>query len=247
MIFSNLISRLAIDMAWMKPGLRRPMTGVLFVRIISGRYLQHLSEPEAFVVCKIDGKFRSQTKFSRMDRWNEEFEFAVEKANELEIIIYNVQREGPPVPIGLFWIPISELTDDLRKKNAGNTGWAPADATGQVQSAQTSALDLAQTTNTESVESWWKVEPTGEFLMRLKFGKPPPEGNTHQHSQAGGQKAGRVAPRAPGCRSQKQGNSCRTSRPQIRGSPVLPGHDLRLLRQVPRQQHGLPVPGYVGI
>ncbi|KAJ9066407.1 Serine/threonine kinase [Entomophthora muscae] len=161
----------AIDMTWMKPGLRRPMTGVLFVRIISGRYLQHLSEPEAFVVCKIDGKFRSQTKFSRMDRWNEEFEFAVEKANELEIIIYNVQREGPPVPIGLFWIPISELTDDLRKKNAGNTGWAPADATGQVKSAQASALDLAHPANTESVESWWKVEPTGEFLMRLKFVK----------------------------------------------------------------------------
>ncbi|KAI0225009.1 Serine/threonine kinase [Massospora cicadina] len=59
----------------------------------------------------------------------------------------------------------------MRKKNAGNVGWAPADATGQVQSAQTSSLELAQATNTGSVESWWKVEPTGEFLMRLKFVK----------------------------------------------------------------------------
>lgn len=161
----------AVAMAWMKPGIRRPMTGVLSLKVISGRYLQHLSEPEGFVVAKIDGKFRGQTKLSRMDRWNEEFEFAVEQANELEIIIYNVQKDGPPVPIGLFWIPISELTDDMRKKNAGNSGWAPADATGQVQSAQASSLDLSQVGDTESVEAWWKVEPTGEFLMRLKFVK----------------------------------------------------------------------------
>ncbi|KAI9295020.1 kinase-like protein [Neoconidiobolus thromboides FSU 785] len=160
-----------IEMTWMKPGIRRPLSGLLSIKLISARYLQHLPNPESYLVVKIDGKIREQTKPSKLDRWNEEFDIIVNNANELEVTIYNTHSDGIPVPIGLLWIPISELSGDLRKKTAGNSGWAPADTSGHLQSGHASTHDLSGINKDESIESWWKVEPTGEVLMRLKFVK----------------------------------------------------------------------------
>lgn len=65
----------------------------------------------------------------------EDFEIPVDKANEVEIAIYDKQASEPhPVPIGLLWIKISDLAEALRRQKvmieSGQGGWMTAGAMG---------------------------------------------------------------------------------------------------------------------
>ena len=90
---------------------------------------------ETYVSLKVEGTQRARSHPSRTDRWNEDFEIQVEKANEVEITIYDKQvSEVHPVPIGMLWIRINDLVEAQRRQKveqeSGQGGWVTAAAAG---------------------------------------------------------------------------------------------------------------------
>lgn len=68
------------------------------------------------------------------DRWQDELhEFEVDKANEMELIVYD--RAGDhPIPIGMLWIRLSDIAEEMRRKRIetefNSSGWVSADKMG---------------------------------------------------------------------------------------------------------------------
>jgi hypothetical protein len=125
-----------------KDNLRKPISGKLSVTIKEARELDHAPLikrsskvfNETQVQIKIEGTPRATSHPSRTDRWNEEFEISVDKANEIELALYDKQpgNSDQPTPIGFLWIRISDIVEHLRKQkveneNAGG-GWVTAGA-----------------------------------------------------------------------------------------------------------------------
>lgn len=76
----------------------------------------------------------ARTKVSRNDRWESEFHtIDVDKANEMEIIVYDKPGEHP-MPIGLLWVRISDIVEEMRRKRIeaemSSSGWVSADKMG---------------------------------------------------------------------------------------------------------------------
>jgi len=128
----------------------------------------------------------------------EDFELPVDKANEVEITIYDKQVGAEhPVPIGLLWINISDIVDALRKakvqEEGKGGGWVTAGAIRQDSypggpdpgyNAQPGmnvggfgvggmpggmgGPNMMQ--QPDGVEAWFAVEPAGAIALRLNFG-----------------------------------------------------------------------------
>jgi hypothetical protein len=153
---------------------------------------------ETYVSLKVEGTQRARSHGSRTDRWNEEFEITVDKANEVEIAVYDKQvSELHPVPIGLLWIRISDLVEAQRRQkvmmesDAG--GWVTAGAmggpnAGGMPSHMASHGDMNAPLNfvndgmpgsamggypsqNEGIEAWFAVEPAGALALQLNFGE----------------------------------------------------------------------------
>lgn len=147
---------------------------------------------------KIEGTQRAKSHPSRTDRWNEDFELSVDKANEVEITIYDKQiSEMYPVPIGMLWIRISDLVEAQRRQRVGQeTGqqgeWVTAGAMaggagdsppygaygghgtspGDMPINYTAPMPGAMSSpEQEGIEGWFSVEPAGAISLRLNFSK----------------------------------------------------------------------------
>lgn len=132
----------------------RPISGKLQVSVRAARELEHAPVVtswkarsaskqviETYVSIKVEGTERVRSHPSRTDRWNEDFEVEVDKANEVEITIYDKQvSEQFPVPIGMLWIKLSDLVEAQRRQKveqeAGQGGWVTADAAGAMGGVQ---------------------------------------------------------------------------------------------------------------
>ncbi|CAG8557120.1 10330_t:CDS:10 [Ambispora leptoticha] len=173
----------------LKPGLRRPVTGRLDVRVNQARYLSHppVRATETTVVIKIDGVQKAKTRVTKNDRWNEDFAIHVEKASELEITIYDKSQEHQ-VPIGLLWIKISDIAEELRRKrvvaeSAPNWVAASSDrfetqnnhtspASGDTYSIPYPATQPHQGgVPPDGIDVWFEVEPVGQIKLKLDFVK----------------------------------------------------------------------------
>ncbi|KAK6329670.1 Serine/threonine kinase [Orbilia brochopaga] len=118
------------------PNIRRPLTGRLHIKILAVKDVDHAATsrfgraPETFVTVKVED-VRAKTKPSRNDRWADETnEIDVDKANEIEITVYD--RSGDhSLPIGMMWIRLSDIVEELRRKRVEQdisaTGWVSAD------------------------------------------------------------------------------------------------------------------------
>ncbi|KAI7816133.1 hypothetical protein BC939DRAFT_470279 [Gamsiella multidivaricata] len=167
--------------------LRRPMTGTLYVRIASARNLNNAptrnsrpSESTAFI--KIDGMPRAKTRPARNGpsgiRWNEDFEVPVTKASEIEIAIFD-RPDQVPVPIGLFWLKISDLVEELRRKKVeadNDAAWVAANVQEMGGKAPiirpgTGPLGDNPINGVEGIESWWDLEPIGQISLKFNFVK----------------------------------------------------------------------------
>ncbi|KAK1225409.1 Serine/threonine kinase [Marasmius sp. AFHP31] len=181
----------------------KPLSGILRVTVKGARELDHApiitrfrsaskQVQETSVSVKVEGTQLARSHPSRTDRWNEEFEITVDKANEVEIAVYDKQvGEQHAVPIGLLWIRINDLVDALRKQKVfteGQDGWVTAGAMhggGQGVHPDASAdmntpLDFRAapggpmgqapgSQSSEGVEGWFAVEPAGAILLNLYF------------------------------------------------------------------------------
>jgi hypothetical protein len=179
----------------------------LFVTVKSARELDHApivtgkfrsaskQVTDTYVSLKVEGTQKARSHPSRTDRWNEDFEISVDKANEVEITVFDKQvSETHPVPIGLLWIRISDLVEALRRQKvtmeSGQGGWLPAGAmggeaspTGGMYSGQMNSGDMnapvsfgsrsggmGESAQHEGIDSWFAVEPAGALSLHLNFG-----------------------------------------------------------------------------
>ena len=176
----------------MPPGFRRPVTGKLQLELVQARGLAHaptrmFKMPDTIVFVKIDGNIVYRSKLSRNDKWLDMCETHVNKATEVEISIYDQEAERS-LPIGIFWLKITDIAEGLRKKKIqqeNGPGWVPAevyqkqeqeglDSTGQQQvvpqQPQPQQPSNVQSTQ-DGIQAWFDVEPSGEMLLRVNFGK----------------------------------------------------------------------------
>ncbi|KAE9407442.1 hypothetical protein BT96DRAFT_914736 [Gymnopus androsaceus JB14] len=187
----------------------KPLSGILSVTVRGARELDHAPIVTRFrssknqvletsVSLKVEGTQLARSHPSRTDRWNEDFEITVDKANEVEIAVYDKQvGETHAVPIGLLWIRISDLVEALRRQKvfmeSGQGGWVTAGAmhgdAGHPHSADMNApLSFGAAPggempdgmegmggsgmppqSSEGIEAWFAVEPAGDILLNLNF------------------------------------------------------------------------------
>ncbi|GLB38534.1 putative protein kinase c [Lyophyllum shimeji] len=188
----------------------KPLSGTLYVTVKSARELDHApivssgrlrsSSKQAidtFVTLKVEGTQLAKSHPSRTDRWNEDFEITVDKANEVEIVVSDKQASEPhAVPIGLLWIRINDLVEALRRQKVGmdngQGGWVTAGAMhgdGQIGPMQPHSGDFNAplggsfgggprgpqmtfgTPTAEGIDAWFAVEPAGAIALHLNFVK----------------------------------------------------------------------------
>lgn len=117
--------------------MRKPLTGVLSVRVHAVRDVDHAATsrfsraPDTFVAIKVEDNVVAKTKATRTDKWESEYHnLNVEKANEVELTVYD-KLSDHAAPIGLLWIRISDIVEEMRRKKIeaeiNSSGWVSAD------------------------------------------------------------------------------------------------------------------------
>ncbi|TFK48685.1 hypothetical protein OE88DRAFT_490129 [Heliocybe sulcata] len=181
----------------------KPLSGKLQVTIKGARELDHApivkarsaskQVRETYISLRVEGTQYARSHPSRTDRWNEDFDITVDKANELEVAIYDKQVSEPfPVPIGLLWIKLSDLAEAQRRQKvmmeSGQGGWVTANAMsgdstspggpgGQNGDAPLGPdprnLVGGNFTNLaigqDGIDAWFAVEPAGALAMHVNL------------------------------------------------------------------------------
>lgn len=153
--------------------IRRPLTGNLHIACYGIKDADHVSSgrlgraPETFISVKVEDQTRAKTRGSRNDRWLEEFDLNVDKANEVEIVVYD-RTQDRNVPIGMMWLRISDIAEALRRKRVEaelhNEGWV-------------SAAKVQQTANPDSGPYGHTRDPSSDYYQHMYQGD-----GSHQHS-----------------------------------------------------------------
>ncbi len=188
--------------------MRKPLTGQLSIRILAVKDVDHAAtgrfsrSPETFVAVKVEDNVVARTKASKTDKWEAEYHnIDVEKANEIEITVYDKPGDHP-LPIGLLWIRISDIVEEMRRKKIeaeiSSSGWVSADRMGNggggpppqfnmnpQQSQFGSSPDnqgfggarnnpMASANATipaQPIDAWFALEPTGQIHLTVSFSK----------------------------------------------------------------------------
>src|SRR5271170_1126484 len=127
---------LMVDDSVNAPNMRRPLTGKLIIRVSAVKDVDHATtsrfarSPETYIVIKVEDVPRQKTKATRTDKWNEDFEIPVDKANEMEFIVYDKVADQS-LPIGFLWVRISDIAEELRRRRieqeVAGSGWVSAE------------------------------------------------------------------------------------------------------------------------
>lgn len=155
---------------------------------------------ESVVVIKVEDTPRARTHPSRTNSWAENFEIHVDKANEVEVTIYDKAANEVPIPMGLLWIRLSDVAEELRKKRVGQEGAGPGWVTANRIEGQASPQDspfgssdaqdssqmrpgtqpagyganssqiVPNPSSPEGLSAWFAVEPEGQIQLQLNFG-----------------------------------------------------------------------------
>lgn len=155
------------------------------LELIQARGIAHaptrmFKTPDTIVYVKIDGNVVYKSKLSRNDKWLDMCETHVNKATEVEISIHDQEAERS-LPIGIFWLKITDIAEGLRKKKIqqeSGPGWVPAEVCQKRGGGANQALKQPQPqlpnrveSTLEGIQAWFDVEPSGEMLLRVNFGK----------------------------------------------------------------------------
>ncbi|KAJ2157590.1 Serine/threonine kinase [Coemansia sp. RSA 552] len=190
-----------------QPAIRRPISGNLQLRIHRAKHLRRapirakaFRSPQQFVVVKIDGRVCGTTPIVKDSVFNHSFEIEVKKASEVELSIF--ERGDKDYLIGLMWIRLSEIYEDIRKKEmvAESSGeWTTAEQVSRNAAAgsgpggpsgygspggmQPSGGARPGPANAQSqaansgpgVLSEWDVESQGQIELWMNFTKTTPK------------------------------------------------------------------------
>jgi hypothetical protein len=200
-----------------KSNLRKPLSGSLQITVKSARDLAHAPQPkkskypsETVVYVKVEDTPRARTHPTRSDRWNEDFDINVDKANEVEVTIYDkVPGDSAPVPIGMLWLRLSDIVEELRRRKMGleaGPGWVTAERVNSSQlgsggnggrgsgnldvavagtlpsEARGNVADLDGSTG-DGIDSWFAVEPEGAICLHLNFGRLSPPSSVNRPTE----------------------------------------------------------------
>lgn len=181
------------------PGARRPVTGKLQLKIVEAHELAHaptrmFRDPHTAVMVKIDGNIQFRTRLSKNDKWTDSFEMHVDKATEVELLVYD-QSGDRTLPIGLLWLKISDIAENLRKQKLElelhDSNWVSAEVAQQHNDADDNddkeggaSHSSTKRKNTEEenikkkamdggIAAWFDVEPLGRIYLEINFGKKP--------------------------------------------------------------------------
>lgn len=172
------------------PGARRPVTGKLQLKIVEAHELAHaptrmFRDPHTAVMVKIDGNIQFRTRLSKNDKWTDSFEMHVDKATEVELLIYD-QSGDRTLPIGLLWLKISDIAENLRKQKLElelhDSNWVSAEVAQQHNDDEDSgalhASSKRKNTEEENIKkkamdggiaAWFDVEPLGRIYLEINF------------------------------------------------------------------------------
>ena len=155
--------------------------------------------PETFVIMKVEDTFKVRTKATRIDKWQDESHTVeIEKANEIELTVYD-KSGSHPTPIGMLWIRISDIAEEMRRKKVEadlkGSQWVTADKmdnNGSGHSRQDSAYSSSQSsaqhvgqkdsraiggsygtpqqeTSPGAIDAWFALEPVGRIHLTIGF------------------------------------------------------------------------------
>ncbi|KAI9228306.1 MAG: hypothetical protein DHS80DRAFT_23465 [Piptocephalis tieghemiana] len=102
---------------------RRGVTGTLYLKIGMARQLAHApargvfrgaTGPETSVAVRVDSESFGRTRVSKQQRWAEEMTIPLERANEIELTLYDRGSGDQEIPVGLTWFKLAELVEELR-------------------------------------------------------------------------------------------------------------------------------------
>lgn len=187
-----------IDESLNIPNIRKPLTGILSLKIHSVKDVDHASisrfskGPETFITVKVEDAVKARTKATRNDRWQDEvFNIAIDKANELEVTVYDKSGDRPN-PIGMLWIRISDIAEEMRRKKMESefnaSGWVSADRMAghdpgthvspqshspESRVASGATAHAATSNGPVVINSWFSLEPVGRVHLTMSFGKKP--------------------------------------------------------------------------
>lgn len=122
------------------PNLRKPLTGRLSVKINAVAEVDHISATrwtkklETFVAVKVEDDVLARTKTTKTNQWTDEtHDIDIDKGNELEITVFDKGAGAESTPVGMLWIRISDIAEEMRRKKIEtelqNSGWVSADRT----------------------------------------------------------------------------------------------------------------------
>lgn len=164
-------------------GTRRPVTGKLQLKIVEAHELAHaptrmFRDPQTVVMVKIDGNIQFRTRPSKSDKWTDAFEMHVDKATEVELLIYD-QSGDRTLPIGLLWLKISDIAENLRKQKLeleqNDSNWVPAQIAQQHDDLPIEQVKRSVTKRKPvdggagGVMAWFDVEPLGRIYLEINF------------------------------------------------------------------------------
>ncbi|KAF9435179.1 Serine/threonine kinase [Entomortierella beljakovae] len=165
---------------------RRPVTGLLKIRIAGIKHQNNAPTrdgrlAESMAVIKIDGAVKGKTRMARNGtmgiRWNEDFDIPVRKASEIEIVVYD-RPESTAVPIGMFWLKIADLADELRRRkveadnDAARSAQDVQDLAVRSPGSRHGSVSGGESNNgADGVDAWWDLEPTGQISLKFNFVK----------------------------------------------------------------------------
>lgn len=187
--------------------MRRPLTGTLSLKIHAVKDVDHAASsrfsrgPETYIIVKVEDTVKIRTKTTRSDKWQDEvFNVAIDKANELELDVYDKSGDRS-TPIGMLWIRISDIAEEMRRKKMETefnaSGWVSADKmAGQEpgshassgsghshhsgggsrgsQSGSTSTNPNASNAYSGGpvvIDAWYALEPVGRVHMTMSFSR----------------------------------------------------------------------------
>lgn len=171
---------------------RKPQSGTLSISIKRAKEIDHAAISnstrlmrESYVAIKVEETERVQTPSSRTDTWNVKYELPLENTNEVELVIFDQVGSSVPVPVGLLWLRISDIIEQLRRIKtgqvlpdnaqsspaAGGGEWVTAERMASLHSSNTMNQTVMQQAKETGMEGWFTVEPTGAIYLRLDFTK----------------------------------------------------------------------------
>lgn len=190
------------------PNLRKPLSGQLAIRVLAVKDVDHATTgrftrgPETFVTVKVEDTSVARTRASRNDRWEAEYHsIEVDKANEIELTVYDKPGEHP-LPIGMLWVRISDIVEEMRRKKIeaemSSSGWVSADRMGNQGGGAPAQFPMSPSQGqfnaptspggmgpegafgapgpqpqviTGPIDGWFNLEPAGQIQLEMTFNK----------------------------------------------------------------------------